>query len=497
MFVVSLTSWRKRIGNVKKVVEAVMKNTVKPDRVYLNLSIEEFSGVPLPKDLIEYFYSDDRLIINWVDGPDTKSMKKVFPILKYLEPEDIIMTMDDDILLPDDFIEARMKDFRKYGGNTPITPVQTECWFGGYILGPTAVLKKKMLDNWDKFLTREVIETYNDDRTYLYIMHLNGYNTKPVTRYTKRGVDRMSYKANDSMRENGVYNIGKEYDGIVEGVVRNLTGTTIDKSHAFFKFKGIPAAEEGKYDCVLPWCHSGVASKMMECGKRLEIEYVVKSLYTFCKSWLGRVFVVGSEPPESIRDKVIHIPCDDPYHHAKDANIIHKIRYACEHIPDLSEDFVKISDDQIVTKETHIEDLKPRIIRMYKDWTEAQWRESRRRDPWHDNLYLTMRLFPLDRAYFAEPHIWVPFNKHKYIEMCNKYNYKTSRGCIDNTLYFNFINEPPVYNYDHLHLSRKQAAKIIPDLKIEDIPRHLSWTDNAFIDKRFRNILDKILFEDA
>ena len=78
LIVVTMTSWVKRIGNVKKVVESVMDNTMKPDRLYLNLSKTEFEGTDLPEDLVEYFNSDDRLIINWVEGENTKSMKKVF-----------------------------------------------------------------------------------------------------------------------------------------------------------------------------------------------------------------------------------------------------------------------------------------------------------------------------------------------------------------------------------------------------------------------------------
>ena len=37
--------------------------------------------------------------INWVEGPNTKSMKKVFPMLKYVDDDDILMTLDDDHLL--------------------------------------------------------------------------------------------------------------------------------------------------------------------------------------------------------------------------------------------------------------------------------------------------------------------------------------------------------------------------------------------------------------
>ena len=94
MIVVTMTSWIKRIDSVKKVVESIMGNTVKPDKVYLNLSRYEFdsNGVQLPTDLVDYFNSDDRLIINWVDGENIKSMKKVFPILEYLDDDDIIIT---------------------------------------------------------------------------------------------------------------------------------------------------------------------------------------------------------------------------------------------------------------------------------------------------------------------------------------------------------------------------------------------------------------------
>ena len=98
MIVVTMTSWVKRIENVKSVVESIMNNTVKPDRVYLNLSKTEFDGIELPKSLVDYFNSDERLVINWVDGENTKSMKKVFPILKELNDDDIIIDADDDIL---------------------------------------------------------------------------------------------------------------------------------------------------------------------------------------------------------------------------------------------------------------------------------------------------------------------------------------------------------------------------------------------------------------
>ena len=250
-----------------------------------------------------------------------------------------------------------------------------------------------------------------------------------------------------------------------------------------------------KHDIVIPWGVSGVASKIMTCGDRLEIEYVIASLKRYCSSWLGRIFVVGDEPPQSIKNDVEHLPCPNPFVHCKDSNIIYRIKYAIDNVPDLTDDFVKISDDQILTKETSWEDLTPRIVRRYSDWTEQQWLRNRNLDAWHKGLYLTLHHFDLKKAAFWEPHIASPINKHKWSEMCKKYNWEKSVACIDMSLYYNFIEQPVVEQFDHLHLSRGQAQNILKTLEIKDIPRHLSWTDAAFVDKRFRKILDKIIFE--
>ena len=40
--VVTMTSWTKRVGNCVKVIQSVLDNTMKPDLVFLNLSLEEF-----------------------------------------------------------------------------------------------------------------------------------------------------------------------------------------------------------------------------------------------------------------------------------------------------------------------------------------------------------------------------------------------------------------------------------------------------------------------
>jgi hypothetical protein len=245
-----------------------------------------------------------------------------------------------------------------------------------------------------------------------------------------------------------------------------------------------------RHDCIMVYEKSGIDSQEMTCGEYLEMEYVIASLKKYCSSWVGRIFIVGSEPPERVKKDVIHIPCDNPYTHCKDANIIHKIRYMCENIADLSDDFLVISDDQIVTKKCSWEDMKQRIVRKYNDWTELRWEKYRKKYFWNDCLYRTLNLFSKSKSSFWEPHIWSPMNKNKFIEMCEKYNYKEDIGCIVFSLYYNFVEETPIKGYDHLHIDSKYK---ISSLAINELPRHLSWVDAAFKEKQFRDILDTVV----
>lgn len=227
MIVVSLTSWTKRINNVKKVVESIMNNTVQPDRVYLNLSQTEFSGTPLPKDLVDYFNSDKRLVINWVKGPNTKAMKKIFPILDYLQDEDIIIDADDDILFPKDLIESRIKDFEKYGRQYSISSNQRmSVGFNGKmkVVSAMSLFQKKMFKKWRLFVTSEILETNNDDRTYLTLLWLNGYLNVGCSKWNVQTLlKEYDMKLDNSMSGNKSIKMGRVYDRIAQKEFEKIT----------------------------------------------------------------------------------------------------------------------------------------------------------------------------------------------------------------------------------------------------------------------------------
>ncbi len=517
MIIVTMTSWVKRIENVKSVVESIMNNTVKPDRIYLNLSKTEFDSerVELPKSLVDYFNSDERLVINWVEGENTKTMKKVFPILNFLDDDDIIINIDDDAILPKEFIEHRVNEFKKE--NKPITSCNNPKYH--YVSKKSlvwscssgSIFQKKMLNGWSIFMNKKLIESYNDDWCYSTILWLNGYKFKPCSSFYMQngsidinGTKLKKFNEVEPMGKKHMYIDRDEMFTLLDQRVKELFNIGFDEAFGILKKSTIIEknyddvvngffSNNTKHDCVMVYGKCGIDSQEMTCGDHLEIEYVIASLKKYCTSWLGRIFVVGSEPPQEIKEHVIHVPCDNPYTHCKDANIIHKLRYACENIPDLSDDFLMISDDQIVTKESSWYDMKPRIVRMFNDWTEEKWMRNRKIDFWHECLYNTLKLFPKNTSSFWEPHIWSPINKYKFVEMCKEYDYKHKTNCITQSLYYNFAKQEIVKGFDHLHIENSKAKKVIPTLSINNIPRHLSWTDGAFIEKRFRDILDVIV----
>ena len=177
-----MTSWTKRIGNVKPVVENIMKGTLQPDRLYLSLSVEEFPNreSDLPTDLVEYFNSDDILILNWVNGENTKTMKKVFPVLQYLEDDDIILPVDDDIMYPLDYVEKRVEEYKTHfqpisglGDNKNSYLYRDNKMFCN--LGYCCLFTKKMIKHWEDYVDEKVLKSYNDDTCYAMLEWLNGY----------------------------------------------------------------------------------------------------------------------------------------------------------------------------------------------------------------------------------------------------------------------------------------------------------------------------------
>ena len=75
-------------------------------------------------------------------------MKKVFPILQYLDDDDIIINTDDDIIWENDLIESRLNDFERNGRRYCISSnTHTSVGFNGQmkVVSAISLFQKKML----------------------------------------------------------------------------------------------------------------------------------------------------------------------------------------------------------------------------------------------------------------------------------------------------------------------------------------------------------------
>ena len=100
--IVSLTSFPARIKTVGDTIQSVFNQTTKADSLILWLAESQFpkKEKSLPKSLLQL--KKYGLDIRWCE--DIRSYKKLIPSLK-LYPEDIIVTIDDDVYYPPFWLE--------------------------------------------------------------------------------------------------------------------------------------------------------------------------------------------------------------------------------------------------------------------------------------------------------------------------------------------------------------------------------------------------------
>ena len=109
--VVSLTTFQKRIGRVWIVIESILRQKCKPDMIILWLSKDEFPTLEsLPKNLLKL--QSRGLRIELREG-NLMSHKKYYYVLEEF-PDDHLITIDDDIIYPTDFVGSLLDVHKIY-----------------------------------------------------------------------------------------------------------------------------------------------------------------------------------------------------------------------------------------------------------------------------------------------------------------------------------------------------------------------------------------------
>lgn len=110
--VVSMTTYPARIGALEPVLNSLYNQDRKADEILLWLAKEEFPG--LEQDLPEYLVqlaAQKRLTIRWCDN--LKPHKKYFYALQEY-PEDLIVTVDDDLLYSSSLLSSLYRSYLQY-----------------------------------------------------------------------------------------------------------------------------------------------------------------------------------------------------------------------------------------------------------------------------------------------------------------------------------------------------------------------------------------------
>ncbi len=108
--VVSLTSFPKRLDTLWMTIVSLKNQTIKPSKIVLYLINEEVTSDLLPKSLVDEI--DDIFEIRFRSGKLRAHGKYHFAMIDF--PESFIVTVDDDMIYPNDTIESLWDAHKKH-----------------------------------------------------------------------------------------------------------------------------------------------------------------------------------------------------------------------------------------------------------------------------------------------------------------------------------------------------------------------------------------------
>lgn len=187
--IVTMTSWRGRIKNLKTVLSTILANTKLPDEIIVNLSEAEFPGKEedLLKEFVDFVHSHDLIKINWIPGKNTKQWKKIIPTLAS-HPKDAVICIDDDRKYPKDFIKT-LYDFHLKNPNFPVTVDQkvTVCGMKQHCGHGTLDKLEYFGDMLDVF-TDDIMQNPSSDTFFAYMCKRTGREILPTPYDVNRNI---------------------------------------------------------------------------------------------------------------------------------------------------------------------------------------------------------------------------------------------------------------------------------------------------------------------
>ena len=167
VIIVSFTTWKPRFRNIPYVLDSIYGQTVKPDKVVLNLAYDEV----IPLEVSDYINQHD---IEIYRTTDTKVYKKFLPTL-FRYPEACIINIDDDCIFPTTMIEDFMTIHKQYpqfpisGNKVALFGMQCHC-------GNASLTKYEYFGEWLNKIDEEVMQNCSSsDIVFSYLAAKNNH----------------------------------------------------------------------------------------------------------------------------------------------------------------------------------------------------------------------------------------------------------------------------------------------------------------------------------
>ena len=180
--IVSLTSWYKRIGNVKTVVESLLNQTLPASKILINLCTEDFPNMEedLPEDLLELVRNNSNVVEIYWFVENYKAWKKHLHALEIAEDNDLILSADDDHLYPSNHIENMYVSYCYYGKKFPVTLNKVMLVHNFWTFnGPGTLYRKSDWGNYKKYLTYDILHNCEEDVFINILFMLNNITVLP------------------------------------------------------------------------------------------------------------------------------------------------------------------------------------------------------------------------------------------------------------------------------------------------------------------------------
>jgi len=198
-----------------------------------------------------------------------------------------------------------------------------------------------------------------------------------------------------------------------------------------------------KYDLVYP-LGKGTA------WQNNEIRYSIRSFVKHFKD-LDKIYIIGERPDflDYSNERLIHIPMEDEFNRNKDGNLIKKVLRACTE-NNISENFIRASDDQVILKDVTIEDFEPKYItNLVGD--NFSFKNANR---WKKRLERTKNLLQEGgfTTFHYESHYPMLYNRASFEDIFMNLELTNTEGVTINTFYFN--------NYLEIHKKLEKGFKV-------------------------------------